>query len=61
MTSPLMTRSTSPPRSIDLNCDVGEAGGHDDSLIPLVSSINIACGGNANNYPLLPLNHINWE
>ncbi len=42
-----MTRSLSSPRAIDLNCDVGEAAGHDDVLIPLVSSINIACGGHA--------------
>jgi antagonist of KipI len=34
-------------RSIDLNCDVGESAGHDDELIPLVSSVNIACGGHA--------------
>lgn len=36
-----------PHLSIDLNCDVGEAAGHDDVLIPLVSSVNIACGGHA--------------
>ena len=36
-----------PALSIDLNCDVGEAAGHDDVLIPLVSSVNIACGGHA--------------
>jgi len=33
--------------SIDLNCDVGEGAGHDDSLVPLVSSVNIACGWHA--------------
>lgn len=32
---------------IDLNCDVGEAAGHDAELMPLVSSANIACGGHA--------------
>ncbi len=35
------------PRSIDLNADVGEGGGHDASLMRLVSSANIACGGHA--------------
>lgn len=34
-------------RTIDLNADVGEGGGYDDLLIPLVSSVNIACGGHA--------------
>lgn len=33
-------------KQIDLNCDLGE-GGDDAALIPLVSSINIACGGHA--------------
>jgi UPF0271 protein len=33
--------------SIDLNADVGEGCGHDGELIPLVSSVNIACGVHA--------------
>lgn len=33
--------------SIDFNCDVGEGAGHDESLMPLVSSVNIACGWHA--------------
>jgi UPF0271 protein len=33
--------------SIDLNADVGEGCGHDDELVPLVSSVNIACGAHA--------------
>ncbi|HEY1792334.1 MAG TPA: 5-oxoprolinase subunit PxpA [Opitutaceae bacterium] len=33
--------------SIDLNADVGEGSGHDEELIPLVSSVNIACGAHA--------------
>lgn len=33
--------------SIDLNCDVGEGAPHDDRLIPLVTSVNIACGAHA--------------
>jgi UPF0271 protein len=33
--------------SIDLNCDLGEGCGADHVLIPLVSSVNIACGGHA--------------
>jgi UPF0271 protein len=32
---------------IDLNCDLGEGSGHDGELMPLVSSVNIACGGHA--------------
>ncbi|TJZ71031.1 5-oxoprolinase subunit PxpA [Chitiniphilus eburneus] len=31
--------------SIDLNADLGEGGGDDASLMPLISSANIACGG----------------
>ncbi len=34
-------------RAIDLNADVGEGAGFDDELIPLVSSVNIACGAHA--------------
>ena len=34
-------------RSIDLNCDLGEGAGHDRELMPLVTSVNIACGGHA--------------
>ena len=33
--------------SIDLNCDLGEGGQHDDAFMPLISSANIACGGHA--------------
>jgi len=33
--------------TIDLNCDLGEAAGHDLELLPLVSSANIACGAHA--------------
>jgi UPF0271 protein len=29
---------------IDLNCDLGEGGGHDAGLMPLITSANIACG-----------------
>ncbi len=32
---------------IDLNCDLGEGGGHDAELMALVSSANIACGAHA--------------
>jgi UPF0271 protein len=32
---------------IDLNADVGEGAGQDEALIPLVSSINVACGAHA--------------
>jgi 5-oxoprolinase (ATP-hydrolysing) subunit A len=34
-------------RAIDLNADLGEGGMHDAAMIPLVSSVNIACGGHA--------------
>jgi UPF0271 protein len=34
-------------KSIDLNCDLGEGGGEDGRLMPLVTSANIACGGHA--------------
>lgn len=34
-------------RSIDLNCDMGEGCGSDEEIMPLVSSINIACGFHA--------------
>jgi 5-oxoprolinase (ATP-hydrolysing) subunit A len=33
--------------SIDLNADVGEGCGHDGELVPLVTSVNIACGAHA--------------
>jgi UPF0271 protein len=41
-----------PPHEIDLNADVGESFGPwpmgaDEALVPLVSSVNIACGGHA--------------
>jgi UPF0271 protein len=34
-------------RSIDLNADVGEGAGSDADLVPLVTSVNIACGAHA--------------
>lgn len=39
--------SPPPPIAIDLNADVGEGSPADDALIPLVSSVNIACGAHA--------------
>ncbi len=44
--------TTSEPPTIDLNADVGESFGAwrmgvDDELIPLVTSVNIACGAHA--------------
>jgi UPF0271 protein len=42
-----MTPSRNASQTIDLNCDVGEAAGRDHLLVPLVSSVNIACGGHA--------------
>lgn len=35
--------------SVDLNADLGEGAGHDDELLALVSSANIACGLHAGN------------
>ena len=32
---------------VDLNADVGEGAGDDERLIPLVTSVNVACGGHA--------------
>lgn len=32
---------------VDLNCDLGEGGVHDATLMPLITSANIACGGHA--------------
>jgi UPF0271 protein len=29
---------------IDLNCDVGEEAGRDELIVPLVTSVNVACG-----------------
>ncbi len=34
-------------RSIDLNADVGEGAPDDEQLIPLVTSVNVACGAHA--------------
>ena len=34
-------------KRIDLNCDLGEGGGHDAELMTLITSANIACGGHA--------------
>src|SRR5947209_6919034 len=32
---------------VDLNCDLGEGGPHDEELMPLITSANIACGFHA--------------
>lgn len=34
-------------RRVDLNCDLGEGGLHDATLMPLITSANIACGAHA--------------
>ena len=34
-------------KTIDLNADLGEGDAHDDALLEIVSSCNIACGGHA--------------
>ena len=33
----------------DLNCDMGEGIGHDEALMPWITSANIACGFHAGN------------
>jgi UPF0271 protein len=45
-------RSGKPAAAIDLNCDAGESFGpwpmgNDEALLPLVTSVNIACGAHA--------------
>ena len=35
------------PLTIDLNCDLGEGGGADEEVMPLISSANVACGAHA--------------
>lgn len=32
---------------VDLNCDLGEGAGYDAELMPLITSVNIACGAHA--------------
>ena len=32
---------------LDLNCDLGEGCAHDQELMPLITSANVACGGHA--------------
>jgi len=39
--------------AIDLNCDLGEGGGHDAELMRLVSSANVATGSHAGGGPLV--------
>ncbi|HEY0369927.1 MAG TPA: 5-oxoprolinase subunit PxpA [Chthoniobacterales bacterium] len=39
--------------SVDLNSDLGEGAGHDDELLGLVSSANIACGLHAGNAQMM--------
>jgi UPF0271 protein len=47
---------STPPPSIDLNCDLGEdpsALDRDEALMRLVTSANIACGGHAGDEPTM--------
>jgi UPF0271 protein len=43
----ISSSSQSPAKTIDLNCDLGEAMGNDASIMPFISSANIACGYHA--------------
>lgn len=36
-------------KKIHINCDLGEGGGFDHKIMPLISACNIACGGHAGN------------
>ncbi|MGB4847613.1 MAG: 5-oxoprolinase subunit PxpA, partial [Saprospiraceae bacterium] len=36
-------------KRIDINCDLGEEAGHDEEIMPFISSANIACGFHAGN------------
>lgn len=52
MTKEQIVGDTPDARSIDLNCDAGESFGpwpmgNDEALIPLMTSVNIACGAHA--------------
>ena len=38
------------PAAIDLNCDMGEGFPFDATIMPFISSANIACGAHAGNY-----------
>lgn len=44
MSEPI-SATVSAPRKIDLNADLGEGGLHDQAILAIVSSANIACGG----------------
>ena len=39
--------------SVDLNADLGEGAGHDNALLALISSANIACGVHAGNLAMM--------
>jgi UPF0271 protein len=41
------TPSIGEGSKVDLNCDMGEAIGNDESIIPYISSVSIACGYHA--------------
>jgi UPF0271 protein len=40
--------------NIDLNCDLGEGFPFDAELMPLITSVNIACGGHVSAVPIAP-------
>lgn len=40
-------------KQIDINADLGEEAGHDDELLPYISSVNIACGAHAGNTAIM--------
>lgn len=42
--------STDSPKSVDLNADVAEGCGQDESLLSIVSSANVCCGLHAGSY-----------
>lgn len=34
-------------KTFDLNCDLGEGAGHDEAILPFITSANVACGAHA--------------
>ncbi|MCU9611758.1 LamB/YcsF family protein, partial [Escherichia coli] len=41
------------PAAVDLNADLGEGCAHDEELLAIVSSANIACGAHAGDPPTM--------
>ena len=48
-----MHKMSGRPICIDLNSDLGEGAGHDAEVMPLITSVNIACGAHAGDDSLM--------